>query len=332
MTSIADPFTTPAQLADQPYLDERGIMRDPDGSPLIVPPGEDQPVPYRRISYLPSVVDNLGGIMRWKLQLLALQVAKDSGLAARIALCEYGTPELRELLDEAHDAAGGNIKADWGTQTHVYIEHEADHGDMPDEMSYDVAAYHCALERRGVTVLATELFVVDDERRLAGTLDAIYHVPSLGIVIGDAKTGTFHPMSCAIQLAGYAGARRFEPDPSDPTRGERFDLPASLNRSRGVVARIPRLGGSCTLTPVDLDRGRELLDLAMKLLPHQDRTIGAWCPDGDLVKVTRRECLLELISRATSREELLRIRDQNLRYWKGRALPDAANARWKELG
>jgi hypothetical protein len=324
--TVTDPFAAPSEL----YVDSRGIMRDAQDRPLIVPPGGSEPVAYRRASSVPKVVDNLAGLMRWRLRILTWAMATYPDLAARAARLEPGDPELLVIADEAHERAGGNAKAQWGTDVHVYTEPEADLRGMPDEMAYDVAAYRAALAAEGVEVLGTEVFVVNDELGVAGTLDHLYRVAQLGVVIGDKKTGDFHAMSCAIQLAIYAGAEQYLPDPLDPTRGTRVPLwNEPVNQEWGVVARIPRLGGSCTLTTVDIRAGLVMARKALERLPYQEQPGSAWVGQ-DLVKVTRRQCLAILIQQAETIDAIGRIKASNERYWT-KALSEAANARWREL-
>lgn len=321
----ADPFSAPSEL----YVDSCGIMRDAQDRPLIVPPGGREAVPYQRASSVPRAVDNLAGLMRWRLRILTWAMANCPDLAARASMLEPNDPQLLAIAEEAHERAGGNAKAQWGTDVHIYTEPEADLSGMPEEMAFDVAAYHEALAEAGIEVLDTEVFVVNDELGVAGTLDHLYRVPGLGVCIGDKKTGDFHAMSCAIQLAIYAGAVRYVPDPDDPTRGQRLPLWPDANRDWGVVARIPRLGGSCTLTTVDIRSGLIMARKALERLPYQEMPGSAWVGE-DLVRVTRRQCLAILIERAETIEAIARIKAQNERYWT-KALSAAANARWLEL-
>jgi hypothetical protein len=318
----------PAWLLRMDFFDEPAdniappeIPRDEDGRPLITPPGGGAPIAYERASSLPNVVDNMAWLAPWRLQLAALGLRDNPHLLERLEGLAYGDPDLMAVINDAHDRAGGNTKANWGTDVHLAIQPDTALADVPGEMVGDVTAYHCALEQAGVKVLDSEVFVVNDDLQVGGTLDALYDIPGLGVVVGDAKTGTFHPMSCAVQIAAYAGGQRY-----NPQTGERTPLWDSLNTQRGVVARIPRQGSSCTLTPVRIDRGRHLARLAVQLLTYQQRTVDAWC-EPDIVKVTRRDCLTARINAAPDRATLEQLwRDTPKAVWTA-AHDTAAKAR-----
>jgi hypothetical protein len=324
----ADPFAMPGE-ALEPYVDANGIHRDVDGAPLIIPPGGGEPVRYQRASYVPNLVDNAMWLMKWKTQILALGLAQHDDLRQRVAGCEYGSPELLALIDEVQHRVDDS--AQWGTDVHLFTEPGTDQTGAPDDMRPDLLAYDVALQRAGVTILDTEVFVVDDELGIAGTLDHLADVPGYGVCVIDVKTGQFHPRACAVQLAPYARGQRYDPATGQrsPLQLDRLSEP-NVNRQRGIIARIPRQGASCTLRPVRIDRGYELARLAMQLVPHEAGTVDEWC-EPEVVKVTRAETVQLMIAGATSRDELHAIRAATPDGCWTKALAAAANARWREV-
>lgn len=308
-----------------------GMLWNEQGRPMITPPGGTEPIAYRRASAIPRIVDNLYWLLKWKTQMVALGVARSPDLIEQLAGMEYGHPDLRDLTEQAHVAAGGAVKAQWGTDIHLYTEPDADLTDLPDEMAPDIAAYHCAVARAGIVVLGTEIRTVNDELGIAGRLDHLYDVPGYGVCVIDKKTGSFAPMSAAVQIAIYANSQRYIPDPSDPTRGERVPLWESLNLEWGMVARIPNRGGSCTITPVDIARGYRLARLAMDLLPYQEAPASEWIGP-DVVKVTRRDAIAARIATAPDRDTLVQLWKATPRTVWTKAHDAAAKARIAELG
>jgi hypothetical protein len=303
-----------------------GMLWNEQGRPMITPPGGTEPIAYRRASAIPRIVDNLYWLLKWKTQMVALGVARSPELVEQLAAMEYGHPDLRDLTEQAHIAAGGNVKAQWGTDIHLYTEPDADLTDLPGEMVPDVTAYHCALERAGIAVLDTEVRVVNDELGIAGRLDHLYDVPGYGVCVIDKKTGTFAPLSAAVQVGIYANSQRYIPDPDDPTHGRREPLWESLNLDWGMVARIPNRGGSCTITPLNIARGYRVARIAMTLLPHQEAPASEWIAP-DVIKVTRRDCLTARIAAAPDRATLEQLwRDTPKAVWT-KAHDTAAKAR-----
>lgn len=307
---------------------ELPVPRDHQERPLIVPPGGVEPVPYERVSRVSSAVDTLQWLMDWKLGLTALGMARSRDLCQMAAGLEWNDPRMQSIVATAHDRAGGNEKANWGTAVHTFTERGTPLEDIPPEMRYDVAAYRLGLEREGIEVVETEVFVVNDELRVAGTLDTIAVHESLGRYVEDKKTGKYAAMAVAVQLACYAHAKRVDMDLVAAGRwSPRGDL--DVNLEVGVCARIPREGGSVTFPKVDIARGWRLAQLAMEVKEHQD--YAGWSFPEPLGKVTRSDTIMASIEAAQSRPELRDIIAHCERYFT-KAHKEAVNRRWKEVG
>lgn len=263
---------------------DTGVERNGHGQPLIVPLKRGKPdtaaklVPYTRASTFAKALDDGGGLATWRTRHAAHGVAKSPDLAAMIAalgnpdmLASQAKRDLDGIIERAHDRSGGNIKADYGTAVHSLTE-PGNTGDPFDAgIADDVAAYNAALDGAGLTVVDSERFVVNDRLAVAGTYDHRYEAGRDLIVpvsddcepitagtrlLGDKKTGTLHPLSCAIQLAVYARAELY-----DHTTGVRTAL--DVSPQWGVVAHIPRGTGTATLYLVDLHAGWEAAKLAL---------------------------------------------------------------------
>lgn len=235
--------------------------RDGYGRPMIVPPGGGKPVPYTRASTFARTLSDAGGLVDWKARLVALGVGRYEDLAAMAAGLEYGDPLLDEIVQTAHDRAGGNVKANYGTAVHKFTDPDCPTEHIPLRMRDDVASYWAELKRRGATVVAYNRFIVNDRYQVAGTFDAILNFPTWGNVMEDRKTGNLHALDVAIQLAIYSTGQYYEenPDGGDPIR---TPLPA-LHQPFGIATHIPKGEGRCVMHKVDLVAGREACDLAV---------------------------------------------------------------------
>jgi hypothetical protein len=183
---------------------------------------------------------------------------------ALLAGCHYPTgadpcPALDDYIARAleqakRDEDGLNL-ADWGTAVHRFTEPNSPPS-VPERFASDVKAYHAEMGRLGIETVDTEVFVVNDEVRVAGTLDHLYRLnnPKM-VVVGDKKTSTLHPVAMAIQVAAYAGSVRY-----DPATGGRSPLGA--DPGYGYIVHIPLGRGTCEFIPVSMPRAHELVGLA----------------------------------------------------------------------
>ncbi len=330
----------PAWLPDN----EVGIPRDSKDRPLIVPPGGDEPVAYERISRVGGWTDSLDWLMDWRLGHLAIGMARSPDLCMMAAACEdWNDPHIRDIVETAHDRAGGNYKANWGTAFHAHTDPGADPARLPDEMQDPARAYYLAMERAGARVVRHEVFVVNDLLQIAGTLDTLALHDDLGLHVQDKKTGHYKAMPFAIQTSCYAnGEGVLDMDELregrwagrhdlrvDPATGEDY---GPVNLERGVIAHVPRPEpGShtrCSLRKVNIKRGWQAAHRAV--LVHEDQTCGEWTEPEPLGKVTRADLISDAIARATCRADLLALRENAGRYMT-KAQKATANARWTEL-
>ena len=117
------------------------------------------------------------------------------------------------------------------------------------------------------------MFIVNDDLRVAGTVDHLYHMQeqvevtpldragreTIGgarvRVVGDKKTGKLHPLAHSVQVACYAGGSRY-----DPLTGERTITGA--HPGYGYVVHIPLGQGRCSFIPVDMAKAKRMAELA----------------------------------------------------------------------
>src|SRR4051794_37317454 len=150
------------------------IKRDRWGRPLITPAGGGDPKPYTRASTLGKALDDEAGLTFWKQRMTAVGIAKRRDLI--LAANAHGTDKkmMGEIVEQAMDAAESGAAATSGTALHQIMD-DNDQGRtpyVPDEYHGDLEAYQVA--RRGLEVVRSETFVVDDELEVAGTYDRLY--------------------------------------------------------------------------------------------------------------------------------------------------------------
>lgn len=192
----ADEFFDELNHVDQEVPE--GLERDRWGRPLIVPTEGGEPVAYTRVSTMANYLDNASGLTKWKTRMITRGMGLDEELAGLAAALPCFTGDrkkdgptnalLDEYAEEAMQRAGAHAKRNWGTVVHGYTE-DGRQGDptVPARMKSDVDSYWESVEARHVELIATEVFVVNDELRCAGTFDDLYYTYGYGLIVGDKK-------------------------------------------------------------------------------------------------------------------------------------------------
>lgn len=280
-------------------------VSDPAGGVVKSGPrrGLAKMVAYGSPSSRGKLIEDSTPLTRWAERRVVLGVGVDPALveACRALLThEIDGDEFKAAADEvvarAKDAAKTGLAADRGSHGHALTEDDDSGEDWlvrverGEALGLDhatqaaiVAAWRGMLERHAIEVLAVEASCVDDEWRLAGTLDrivrlgtaitfarpdgAVVTVPAGTVVVLDVKTGRrrtgrdgsiLYWQSYSIQVASYAQSR-----PYDTATDERGEWPWPIDQTHGLIAHIDidaALTGSeacCHLVHVDLVAGRE---------------------------------------------------------------------------
>lgn len=169
---------------------------------------------------------------------------------------------MDQVCSSAIEAFSASAKANIGSAFHDYadlINRGQPLPHVPVELVPAVEAYIQTLQQLQATVAASELFVVNDELQVGGTLDLLMQLPDLGLVVGDVKTGQstveYGMTKVAMQIAMYARSYRY-----DPRTGER--TPLGVNTEAGVMLAVSVPQGTCEPYWIDLAAGWELCLLA----------------------------------------------------------------------
>jgi hypothetical protein len=307
--TLDDLFDSPGEISFKREMDQWN-------NPLVEPPPGGWPDPhnprwqlhqkrygnrrgYQRVSNLANVLNSGMGLTIWMARHTALQVARNEPLAALLASCRYRKEDFA-IIDEAIEAAkvAGMAEekslsaATYGTALHRFMEPLAP-PTAPVKLRADIEAYHQEKERKRVTTLETEVYVINDELETVGTFDeldvapvcpdcgsvklsarrelnesngewycwacsSIFSEPRDAVMIGDKKTGKLHLLEQSIQLATYANSVRY-----DPMTGERSPIHPNLSLDWAILAHIPLGSGQCTLYPVDIKAGYVMAKVAV---------------------------------------------------------------------
>ena len=205
----------------------------------------------RQTNFCP-ILENQFSLIEWK-QRKVLQGAPV--VIDRLADATDYKAEMA-LVEEALEAAGANIKRNYGSDVHDACENvEAgiyEPEDLADPLMIpDVRAYLNAIHAFDIETLEMEQVVVMPALGTAGRFDRI--VRHLGVnKILDLKTGTLHPLQIAVQLAGYAHAEVIY-NPDDKS----FRPMPAVSQTEALVAHIPMHEGRCDIYSVNIELGWE---------------------------------------------------------------------------
>lgn len=251
------------------------VPRDHYQRPLITPPDGGRPVPYTRISTFAGALDDGYGISNWKLRLAVLGVSTNRHLmqqAAGIASryddpATEGKSPLSAIAEQAMTMAGSDSASATGTALHDFSEQVDEGRDcwdfMPPEFVPLMRAYQHAT--RHLEPVGAEVFVVNDEHRVAGSLDRLFKMPDGSVRVSDLKTGAHepkYPLKVTTQVALYAGGLRY-----DPATGKRSPLHPDLDTSTGLLIHLPFKADAprCDLFTLDLEVGRKAAGIAAEV-------------------------------------------------------------------
>lgn len=324
---------------------EEGIPRDQWGRPLIVDPKTGEMTAYTRASTMANYIDNAFGLNLWQQRLIAQGMGHRPDLAAMAAalppydaMSKEQRKELGEIVDAALEVAGAYTKANHGTAIHAFTDPSHQSGPVPERMQDDVAAFEAMIDATGIVQLASEIFVVNDTYRVAGTLDAVYGVPALdALVVGDKKTGKAKLHSVTIQVANYAMSEVYDHKTGERTPLRDYlqamhgaELP-ELSTSAGLHLHIPREEGAAQAHPINLAEGRRMLEVCATVRDWQQSKAGVAEDSAEWLASNRRLPAMRAIDAATDLASLKAAVSRYRWCWDER-LNKYGETRWVELG
>lgn len=253
------------------------IARDRWGRPLIKPVGGGKPIAYARASGIGKVLEDDTNLAYWRARVVAIGLANRPDLQALVlGHQDHKDQELRNAVEEAFKAGGGEARRNQGTALHKLSE-LADWDHLPPELRADLDAYRACLNRHGLTELESETFVVHDGWKIAGTFDRLLMAPDGRIMTGDIKTGSsveYGQGSWACQLAVYANGLRYDPETGErsPVLPDESIEGYHLDRDTGIIIHLPAGEGRCDLYEIDLRPGVEAIERALWVKDWRNRS------------------------------------------------------------
>ena len=274
---------------------------------------------FTRVTTGAHALDDTTGLDKWKMRNVVLGIHQQPDLLDRIDLFAEPyevTRTLNDVASKASDAAGASEAAERGTAIHAWTEaverDGMDVADVPTEFRPFVVAYLEALERAGITTVPglVERIVWHKATGWVGTFDRVYTLADGTQVIGDVKTSKdlrYGYLGFSMQLAVYADA-----DAMLSTDGTTWEPMPAVGNVYGVIAHLPsNAPGTCNLVTIDLERGREAIELA-EAVRHARASASSDIPN---VHALPELDLKALVSSARSPEALAELYDRFAGVW-----------------
>ena len=272
------------------------IPRDRWGRYLLKHPVTGVQQPWTRTTTMAKTIADTYALSLWGQRMVAKGLTLRPDLFALAAGYDVADDkdELNKVCEQAREAAGDKVAANWGTALHNFTA-AVDRGDkvnIPPTMQDDVAAYSASLADYGfrlVPDLIERRIVLTREAAgedIGGTFDRVYeatrdvtleladgkkvYVAAGTYVIGDLKTGRdlgYGWMEISIQETIYAhGINQNGVWDRDTETWDRTPLNgAEISEQVGIVVHLPvqkKPGApACVLYAVDLEWGWETVDL-----------------------------------------------------------------------
>jgi hypothetical protein len=377
---MSDAFTLATSTPERRPGD---FKRDAKGTPMVasadgalVKSGDRKGQPkwdrYARPSGFSKIIEDAYNLQKWAERQIGLGLAvalndQDADLIGRVVALHPADQEADEwrseadsIIAEAKRLAKAGLAAERGTHSHGLTEHNDTERDWVamaeagEELGLPIEAQAALVEAwnrivhdYGFEVLATELAVVHDGYRCAGTLDRIVRLTrplvfsmsdggpvtltSGTVLVVDLKTGKLRHRNgevsywngYPVQIAIYAGSTGYDPDTDT-----RYDLPYEVDQQWAIIAHLDVLAalqgeavGSLIL--VDLEIGRRGADLAQAAKEYEKVTPFSLA-DSHVVRVpvAVKPAAVETVNAADD------VRDNLLRRCRKVAEMSPAGAEW----
>lgn len=315
----------------KPIPDE--VERDQWGRPLIIQP-DGSTLAYTRCSTLAGYLENKTGLHTWDMRHVALGVGLDPDIAAKAASIQPLTGDRRqdklsnetldECIEEARKVSGEHTGRDWGTAVHGFTEPgQKGNPYVPERMLPDVESYWKLMEEFQLRNVASEVFVVNDELKVAGTFDDLYYSYAFGLTLGDKKTGRTKIHSHLIQLACYSRSLVYDPETGARSPIQSLVPPEyasrEINTRVGFYVHIAKGDGTTRFVGLNLERGWEAAQMAAAVRDYQKQREGlTFDAHEQLLHGSRTESAWWFIEHASSMDNLIQVANDYRHVWTDR--------------
>jgi hypothetical protein len=304
--------------------------------PMIIRPGKTKSEPYLRASEVHRLVEDKYGLNIWQQDRIGKVVATNPALRAEWEKVDveakgqafWERKALRERTIRSYTAGRpyDRSAAAKGTRFHS-ITDKSDSGvlfDLDSDFADDLGVYHHVLNKAGLTILASERFVVQDELGIAGTFDKLVYTELstpdgvlAGPVIADLKTGKVKgkELDFGMQMAVYANSVYYD-------NGERTEF--SVNKKWGMIIHLPLGSNQAELFWVNINQCYEVVKAAIIVKEQRaPKMISAGVIPGPTLE--------DKIASAPNKRTLVQLYNANKDIWVDH-LTELANKRSAELG
>lgn len=260
--------------------DERFIQVDRWNRYVLPDPVTGQERSWTRVTTAAKAMEDTYNLSQWQMRMVAYGIAISPHLVMQAASFKKEDvvsgddknvkKDLQDIAQRALEAAGGDQGARVGTGLHNFTD-RIDHGEKlvfaPAPYDKAIEAYVRLLQHHKLRTNPDwiERVIVVPELGLAGKLDRLLEIEGFReLLVGDLKsqkTMEFGSLGIALQQAAYAHAT-FVWD----VDAEIYTAPPPINQELALVMHVPSTRpGEATLHGVDIVRGWELLNLAIKV-------------------------------------------------------------------
>jgi hypothetical protein len=254
---------------------------------------------------------------------------------------------LDGFIERALDSVRITERADRGTVVHAVTEEDYA-GFVPISVITELASFNEWLAINDVRRCGSEVFVVNDALRVAGTFDHLFYINGFGLIIGDTKNGrNQNNLGFGCQFANYAHSLVY-----DPETGERITLQEYVIRNYGfdpgpvnqefallLSVKADQNGGvgEVKVSEVDIEWGYKNCELAAQVRDARYETAGKVLQSKRLKHVKGKrarqlatQAILDRLAAAITYEELKAIWSQYQPIWTDE-MTEASRKRRDEL-
>lgn len=254
------------------------------GVPLIKVDGKN--VRYRRSSSVGKVLDDESGIQFWQSCTQLIGAAQRPDLMAEVSLLTYEADKgkIYDIAEQCLVTGKGRQRAVLGTAIHAMLDQIDSDADWTPAPQFQALceAYVMVRDLFGLVAVDIECKCVNDEYRLAGTMDRRYRttkplvapdgtiIPIGSILAGDTKTGRtleYAGGTYATQVAGYVDSVRY-----DVQTDERSEFEPPTYKEWAVIFHVVPDDVRVEVYWIDLEAGRHGLALAQQVYEWRRRS------------------------------------------------------------
>ena len=267
--------------ASAAFFGSSDFERDRWGRPLIEQES-GSPQAYVRATTMAGTLEDLNGLIAWKQAMTAIGMTRSKSIQASMSFLSYDEDKgkVKQLVEKAFALGGGEDKADIGTAFHSLVEmyhrdiHPQPGVELPENFGESLEAYKSFVADWGMKAVASELTIVEDQNRVAGTADLLVTfdrdmetpfgtITAGDAIIADVKTGSvsdYSGMKMGMQLAAYSHGK-----PYDAAKGLRLQWPARVATWVGLILKVDLEAHTVEPWWLDLKSAFELIPLAVQV-------------------------------------------------------------------